>query len=391
VNQVLEERNVELQESAATLAREQYLFNTLFETLPDPVWFKDVQGRFIRVNQATAREAGFQHPDELIGKTDADIWLGCLAEKTQEDERRIMQTGIPLIDEEEQIIVLGGEIQWVLLTKMALHNEANEVVGTFGLGRIITERKRSEEKQLRLNELLNNANESLKQSNMELQQFAYIASHDLQAPLRSIAAFAQFLQKDYQGRLDDQADDYINRMVGSVKNMQTMIGDLLAYSRVESQSVSFHPVDLNQVCDDLVEMLRTMLEDTDGEVSHEELPTVAGEHSQLVQLMQNLIGNSIKYHGDQPPRVHVSAEWKDDAWTIAVRDEGIGIDAKNHDKIFEIFCRLHTEQEYSGTGIGLAICRRIVHRHGGQMWLESQPGEGSTFYFSIPASSQKEI
>jgi light-regulated signal transduction histidine kinase (bacteriophytochrome) len=234
------------------------------------------------------------------------------------------------------------------------------------------------------------ANESLEQSNMELQQFAYIASHDLQTPLRSIAAFAQFLQKDYQGQLDEQADDYINRMVGSVKSMQTMIGDLLAYSRIESQTVSFHPVDLNQVCDDAVGMLRPLIEDTAGEVTHDDLPTIAGERSQLAQLLQNLISNGIKYHGDQPPRVHVSAQWQDGVWTIAVRDEGIGIDAKYHEKIFEIFRRLHTEQEYSGTGIGLAVCRRIVHRHGGQMWLESQPGEGCTFYFSVPVSPQKE-
>jgi light-regulated signal transduction histidine kinase (bacteriophytochrome) len=154
--------------------------------------------------------------------------------------------------------------------------------------------------------------------------------------------------------------------------------------------VPFQPVDLNQVCDDAAAMLRGSIEDADGEVTHDDLPTIAGDRSQLAQLLQNLIGNGTKYHGDNPPRVHVSAKKNDDAWTISVRDNGLGIDAKYHGQIFEIFRRLHTEQEYPGTGIGLAICRRIVHRHGGRIWLESEPGKGSTFYFMMPTRAPEE-
>jgi PAS domain S-box-containing protein len=391
LNQALEESNIELQDSADRLAREQYLFNALVENIPDPIFFKDVEGRFIRANQAMAKHAGVQHPEDMLGKTDADIWAGDLPENTRSDELRIMKTGVPLINKEEQPIEPSGEARWVLVTKMPLRNKASEIVGTFGVARIITERKQLEEKQRQLYKELSAANEALEQSNMELQQFAYIASHDLQTPLRSIAAFAQFLQKDYQGRLDEQADDYINRMVGSVKGMQTMIGDLLAYSRIESRTATFHPVDLNEICDDALGMLRPSIEETDGEVSHDDLPTIAGDRSQLAQLLQNLIANGIKYHGDNPPRVHLSAENDGQVWTIAVRDHGIGIDGKYHEKIFEIFRRLHTEQEYSGTGIGLAVCRRIVYRHGGRIWLESESGKGSTFYFTIPASAPEEI
>jgi light-regulated signal transduction histidine kinase (bacteriophytochrome) len=147
---------------------------------------------------------------------------------------------------------------------------------------------------------------------------------------------------------------------------------------------------LSRVCDDTVGLLRASIEDADGKVTRDELPTIAGDRSQMIQLLQNLIGNGIKYHGDHTPRVHVSAESTSDVWTIAVRDNGVGIDARYHEQIFEIFRRLYTEQEYPGTGIGLAVCRRIVHRHGGQIWLESEPGKGSTFYFSIPARAPED-
>jgi signal transduction histidine kinase len=243
--------------------------------------------------------------------------------------------------------------------------------------------RRAEELEKRTAEL-DRANEALEQSNVELQQFAYIASHDLQSPLRAIAGFAQFLQQDYQGQLDEKADEDIERIVAGCKRMQTMINDLLRYSRVESRSRPFEPTDLNEVFDDMVVILASSIQDSGGEVTRGELPTVTGDRSQLSQLFQNLIGNGLKYHGDHPPCVNVSAENSGNEWTVAVHDNGIGIGAKHHERIFEIFRRLHTEDQYPGTGIGLAVCRRIINRHGGKIWLESEPGEGSTFYFSIP-------
>jgi light-regulated signal transduction histidine kinase (bacteriophytochrome) len=237
---------------------------------------------------------------------------------------------------------------------------------------------------------LANSNEALEQSNVELQQFAYVASHDLQSPLRGIAGFAQCLQSEYGGRLDDNADSYIERIVDGSKRMQHLIRDLLAYSRVESRAAPFKPTSLNDVFDSALELLHASIEDADGEVTRDELPTVPGDGSQLSQLLQNLIGNGIKYHGEQQPRLHVWAQQNGNDWTIAVRDNGIGIAPEHHEKIFEIFRRLHTQQAYPGTGIGLAVCRRIVSRHGGRIWLESEEGKGSTFYFSIAAQGGEE-
>ncbi len=225
---------------------------------------------------------------------------------------------------------------------------------------------------------------ALEASNIELQQFAYIASHDLQTPLRGIAGFSQFLQQEYQGRLDETADGYLVRIIEGTKRMQTLIKDLLSYSRIDSRSRPFEPTNLNEVVEDAVTILDSSIQDSGGTVTRDELPTVAADRSQLVQLLQNLIGNALKYHGDQTPRVHVSAENGGHEWTISVRDNGIGIEDKHHERIFEIFRRLHTQTEYPGTGIGLAVCRRIVQRHNGRIWVESEPGRGSTFRFTVP-------
>lgn len=238
---------------------------------------------------------------------------------------------------------------------------------------------------MRTDELVT-AKEAVEASNIELQQFAYIASHDLLAPLRAISGFAQLLQRGYRGRLDDEADDFINRIVAGARQMQTLIEDLLSYSRVEARSRPFEKIELSDVFGQVLEQLEASITDAGAEVTADELPAVAGDRSQLSQLLQNLIGNGIKYHGEQPPHVHVSAARTDDTWTISIRDNGIGIDPRHHQRIFEIFRRLHTEQAYPGTGIGLAVCRRVLQRHGGEIWVESEPGRGSTFHFTLPQS-----
>ena len=227
----------------------------------------------------------------------------------------------------------------------------------------------------------------LERSNLELQQFAYIASHDLQAPLRAIGGFVQLLRDTYSGRMDEQADTWIAHTVAGVERMQTLIRDLLAYSKIESRGRPFEAIDSREVFDQVIEGLEASIRDSNAQVTCSELPTVAGDRSQLLQLLQNLVGNAIKYHGDQPPRVHVSAEKKGSEWVFSVSDNGIGIDPKHYRRIFEIFRRLHTQQVYPGTGIGLAICRRVVQRHGGRIWVESEPGRGSTFVFSLPERS----
>jgi PAS domain S-box-containing protein len=259
-------------------------------------------------------------------------------------------------------------------------------------GQTVELQKARDELEVRVNERteeLAGTNQVLERSNIELQQFAYIASHDLQSPLRSISGFVQLLKSEYEGKLDQQADDWIRRTVQAIGQMQTMIRDVLAYSRVDSRSRPFAPTALLDVFNDAVALLESSIRDAGGQVACDELPVVMGDRSQLVQLMQNLIGNGLKYHGDKAPSVHVSAKHSENEWTVSVRDNGIGIEPKYYDRIFEIFKRLHDQTEYPGTGIGLAVCRRVVSRHGGRIWLESEPGHGSVFHFTIPEGTDK--
>lgn len=249
--------------------------------------------------------------------------------------------------------------------------------GSFVLAAIVdlTERKRSLEQ-------LKAANEALEVSNIELQQFAYIASHDLQTPLRAVSGFAQCLQQDYRDQLSETANTYIDRMVNATQRMQTLISDLLSFSRVDSKAGSFVAVDLNKSLEDAITMLGVG-NAQDIIFDKGDLPTVMGDRSQLMQLLMNLIGNGLKYYREKPIRIGIKAREENDCWVIDISDNGIGIEPQYYDQIFEIFRRLHSKSQYPGTGIGLALCRRIVHRHKGSIWVESEVGKGTRFSFSI--------
>jgi light-regulated signal transduction histidine kinase (bacteriophytochrome) len=255
-----------------------------------------------------------------------------------------------------------------------IYNEQGSLIGIVGVSVDITERKRAEEE--------------LQRSNAELQQFAYVASHDLQEPLRMVSSYTQLLAECYQGQLDAQADKFIAFATEGATRMQQLLEDLLDYSRVSRRPQPFEPINCTTILKDVLTDLAVTMQESSAVVTADSLPTVLGDRTQLRQLLQNLISNAIKFRREEPPLVHIRAEPQEDFWLFTVRDNGIGIDPQFAERIFVLFQRLHSRQEYPGTGIGLAICKKIVERHAGRIWVESHLGEGSTFYFTLPRQPQ---
>ncbi|MDA0578610.1 MAG: ATP-binding protein, partial [Verrucomicrobia bacterium] len=227
----------------------------------------------------------------------------------------------------------------------------------------------------------------LNRSNHDLEQFAYVASHDLQEPLRMVSSYVQLLARRYLGRIDTDADDFIRYAVDGAERMKRLINDLLAYSRLGTHSKPYHRVDCNQILKAARENLAIAIQEAAAEIESSHLPHVYGDETQLLQLFQNLLGNAVKFRGTAPPRIRFDAtrEWAH--VHITVSDNGIGIDAQHAERIFDIFRRLHAQGEYAGTGIGLAVCRKIVERHGGKIWVTSQSGSGSTFHVTLPTGT----
>jgi PAS domain S-box-containing protein len=275
----------------------------------------------------------------------------------------------------------GGTHVDVSLTVSPILDAEGQIVGVSNIARDVSARKRAEDLARRA--------EDLARSNADLEQFAYVASHDLQEPLRMVTSYCDLLQRRYKGKLDQDADDFIEFAVDGARRMQELIRGLLAYSRVGPHGKTLLSVDSAQVFDRAVANLRVAIEESGARVSHGLLPHVTADPTQLEHVLQNLVGNAIKFRRDDvPPRVQVKAQRKGEMWLFSVKDNGIGIDAQYSDKVFAIFQRLHGRGKYPGTGLGLAICKKIVERHGGRIWFESQPGAGSTFYFSLPAEGK---
>jgi len=271
----------------------------------------------------------------------------------------------------------------VSLSISPIRNEAGSITGASAIARDITERKKAEQALAR-------RTEELARSNAELEQFAYVASHDLQEPLRTVANFAQLLLKRYRGKLDAKADDFIDFIVDGVTRMQGLINDLLAYSRVGSRGKESVPADCGALLGQALGNLRAAIEESGAQVTHDALPVVQCDGAQIMQVFQNLVGNSIKFRNGPPPRIHVAVQRMAAEWVFSVKDNGIGIDPQYAGRIFEIFQRLHTQRDYPGSGIGLAITKKIVERHGGRIWVESKLQQGATFFFTLPVSGGRD-
>ena len=256
------------------------------------------------------------------------------------------------------------------------YNNDGEVIRVLGINNDITKRKLAE-KELELR------SEELAKSNADLKQFAYVASHDLREPLRMITSFLQLLERRYKDHLDEDANEFIGFAVDGAKRLDDMIMDLLEYSRVANQQIQFTEVDIQKALNIVISNLSVLINENNAQITYDSLPIIQGDGNQIVRLFQNLIENAIKYRREDTPQIHISAEKKANKYIIKVKDNGIGIDPKHLERIFTIFKRLHPHDIYEGTGIGLAIAQKIVHQHGGEIWAESEPENGSTFYFTL--------
>jgi PAS domain S-box-containing protein len=369
----------DLSESKESEAR----YRGLLEAAPDAMVVVNQAGEIVLLNAQAEIQFGY-HRDELVGQKVKNVIPEGFAERLIADGTRSaaealaqqIGTGIELSGRRKDGTEFPIEI---MLSPL----ESAEGILVTAAIRNITERKKSEE------HLVKTVAE-LKRSNDELQQFAYVSSHDLQEPLRMVSSYTQLLAKRYQGRLDSDADEFIAFAVDGCNRMQGLIQDLLAYSRAGTNRKKLREVSSENALQEALTNLRITIEQSGGNVSHDALPAVTTDETQLTLVFQNLVGNAIKYRSAEVPRVHVSATRNGgNEWIFSVRDNGLGIDPQYFERIFILFQRLHGRDEFEGTGIGLAICKKIVERLGGRIWVESQPEKGSTFYFALPEIEEK--
>jgi PAS domain S-box-containing protein len=537
------------QQTEAALAAEREMVSALMDSIPDHIYFKDRESRFIRINRSMVAAFKLKSPADAVGRSDFDYFSTEHARQAFADEQALLQSGGSLVNQEEKETWPDGSLTWVSTTKQCLRDRAGTIIGTFGVSRDITDRKKSEQRltiQYKVARILaeseslaaaaprileevgrsiywsvgvvwnldpaaqvmrcletwvepglsvpktlaatreltigpeaefpgrvwvagtpacipdvagegslprmmtaaqeglrgvfgvpiraggeilgileffsrrteaaerellraldalgsqvgmfmvrRRAEESLEQkarelarSNKDLEQFAYVASHDLQEPLRMVASYTQLIERRYKDQIDEDGREFIRFAVDGAARMQTLIQDLLAFSRVGMRMKPFVPLDCNELVKKALNNLTVAIAENNASIDVGPLPVVRGDATLLIQLFQNLIGNGIKFRGGRPAVVHIRAErgtTSPPRWIFSVRDEGIGIEAQYFDRIFVLFQRLHTREEYPGTGIGLALCKRIVELHGGRIWVESKPDDGATFFFTIPA------
>ena len=356
---------------AREIKQSKELFRILFYRSPIGTYIIQ-NGHFRLVNRQLAYILGYEE-DELIGRPSLGFVLAEDRDTVRENAVSMLKGGCSL-GYEFRVVNKQAKIKWVMETVVPIYYRRKRA--TLGSLIDVTERKQMEER-------LKQITDEMQCSNTELEQFAYVISHDLQEPLRMVSSYTQLLSKRYRNKLDDDADEFIAYAVDGAKRMQTLLHDLLEYSRVGTRGKPFSLVNCEHIVEQAMANLKIAIEECGASVSYDVLPTIMGDEGQLVRLFQNLIGNAIKFRQEEAPQVYISAQRRKNMVTFSVKDNGIGIDREHSQSIFEIFRRLHTKEEYPGTGMGLAICKKIVERHGGHISVQSQLGQGSTFYFSV--------
>lgn len=357
----------------------------ILATIADGLAVTDQHGRITFANQAAERILGMPAA-EITGRMYNDpVWNATTVDgRPFPDEEypfvRVMATGAPVYGVEQVLTRPDGGCIVASINAAPLRDATGNIVGTLRSLRDITRRRQAEQALVR-------QAEELARYNAELEQFAYVAAHDLQEPLRTVASFTQLLAQRYKDKLDSTAGMFIEQAVKGALRMRHLIDDLLTYSQVARRQADLQPTECDAVFQQSIENLRAAVEESGASITRDPLPKVMADPTRLGQVFQNLIGNAIKFHSERPPQVHVTAEQTGGEWLFSVRDNGIGIDPQHTDRIFQIFERLHGKNEYPGTGIGLALCKRIIERHRGRIWVESKPGEGSTFHFTLPATA----
>jgi PAS domain S-box-containing protein len=390
-----------LQTALEALRESENTYRTLVEQLPQNIFLKDRQGTYLSCNRSYAQNLG-RTPEQIRGLRDVDLYPTAVAESFREEDERVLAQGGSL--DVEVPVRVRGEERWVQKIKVPVHDATGEVFGLLGVHWDITERKRNEaelrqhrehlEDQVatRTRELesknleLQSTLVELQRSNQELAQFAYVASHDLKEPLRMVSSYMQLLERRYRDQLDQDARDFIDYAVEGANRMQSLINDLLAFSRAGRDTPERAWASLDELLDQALDNLQTGLRESGAEIRRTPLPSLPVVRSAITQLFQNLISNAVKFRGSQPPRITIDAEPLGEDWRFSVADNGIGIDPNHFGRLFILFRRLHGREQYPGTGIGLALCKKIVERHGGRIWVESRKGEGSTFHFTLPST-----
>ena len=372
------------------LAEEHNLLRSVMDAMPEQVFVTDRHGRFIIDNISHRNFLGAKLAREVEGKTPADFFPSSVANEMVKDNREIMASGQPVLNQEDLVVRRDGDVVWISTTKVPLLDVEDQCIGLVGVSSDISVRKEAEER-LRL------AAEQLRRSNLDLQDFASIASHDLQEPLRKIQAFGDRLKVKCSPELGENGREYLERMQDAARRMQILLHDLLTLSRVTSKAQPFEPIDLREVVKDVISNLEVRIEQTGAQIEVGRLPTIDADAAQMRQLLQNLISNALKFQRDGTrPVVNISAKVLDNTESltgampgeeicqIMVCDNGIGFNEQYLDRIFQVFQRLHSRSEYEGTGIGLAVCRKIADRHGGTISAKSEEGNGATFIVTLP-------